>query len=50
MTVDQGVNRFFVLSFENEKDREAHTAYFLPKLEIKDCKIMIDRKTFLIKQ
>ena len=32
----QGVNRLFVLSFENNDDRRAHTRYFLPKLEIKD--------------
>ena len=35
--VDQGVNRLFV----NEKDREAHTEYFLPKVEIKYCNIMV---------
>ena len=27
------VNRFFVISFENNDDRTAHTEYFLPKLE-----------------
>ena len=35
--VDQGVNKLFV----NEKDREAHTEYFLPKVEIKYCNIMV---------
>ena len=31
----QGVNRFFVLSFENENDRISHSNYYLPKVEIK---------------
>ena len=26
----QGVNRLFVLSFENEEDRTVHTKYYLP--------------------
>ena len=38
----QGVNRLFVSLFENEEDRNAHTAYYLPKIEIKDQSIMID--------
>ena len=32
----QGVNRIFVLWFENRTDRELHIEYFLPKVEIKD--------------
>ena len=44
----QGVNRLFVLSFENESDRKVHTRYYLPKVEIKDDIVMIDGKTFLI--
>ena len=35
-------NRIFVLSFENKDDREAHRGYFLPKVEINDCNVMID--------
>ena len=42
----QGVNRFFLLSFENNADRKAGTGYFLPKLEIKDCNVMIDGQNF----
>ena len=38
----QGVNRFFVLSFENNAHRTRHTGYFLAKVEIKDYKGMID--------
>ena len=42
----QGVNRLFVLSFESENDRTPHSAYYLPKVEIKDYNIMIDGKSF----
>ena len=40
----QGVNRLFVLSFENEDDRTSHSTYYLPKVEIKDYNVMIDAK------
>ena len=40
----QGVNRLFVLSFENENDRTSHSNYYLPKVEIKDYSVMIDGK------
>ena len=42
----QGVNRFFVLSFENENDGTSHSSYYLPKEEIKDYNVMIDGKNF----
>ena len=42
----QGINRLFVLLFENENDREAHTRYYLPKVEIKDCNVMVDGRNF----
>ena len=42
----QGVNRPFVLSFENEKDITVHTKYYLPTVEIKDYKVMINGKIF----
>ena len=42
----QGVNRLFVLLFENEVDRKVHTGYYLPKAEIKDYIVMIDAKNF----
>ena len=38
----QGVNRLFVLSFENKNDRTLHSIYYLPKVEIKDYNVMID--------
>ena len=41
----QGVNRLFVLSFENEDDRRSNSNHYLPKVEIKDYMMV---KTFLI--
>ena len=40
----QGVNRLFVLLFDNENDRRGHTRYYLPKVEIKGNSVMIDGK------
>ena len=40
----QGVNRLFVLSFENENDRTSHSTYYHPKVQIKDYTDMIDGK------
>ena len=42
----QGVNRRFVLSFENEDDRISHSPYYLPKVDIKDYNVMIDDRNF----
>ena len=42
----QGPDRLFVLLFENEDDRKVHTGYYLSEVEIKDCNVMIDGKTF----
>ena len=44
----QGVNRLFVLSFENEGDRKVHTSS--KEVEIKNYNVMIDGKFFLIGQ
>ena len=38
----QGVNRLFVLSFENENDRRSHSTHYFLKVEIKDYNVMID--------
>ena len=38
----QELNRLYNSSFENRTDREVHIGYFLPKVEIKDCNVMID--------
>ena len=40
----QGVNRLFILSFENENDRTSRSTDYLPKVEIKDYNVMIDGK------
>ena len=45
----QGVNRLFVLPFENEDDRISHSTQYLPKVEIKDYNIMIDGRNFFDK-
>ena len=37
----QGVNKFFILLFENRADRTVHTGYYIPKVEIKDYNIII---------
>ena len=42
----QGVNRLFVLTFENENGRTSHSTYYLPKVEIKDYNVMIDGSNF----
>ena len=42
----QGVNRFFVLSFENNDDRQVHTGYYLLKVGIKDYNVITDGKNF----
>ena len=40
----QGVNRLFVLAFENDEQRTSNKRYYLPNTEIKDYKVMIDGK------
>ena len=40
------VNRLFVLSFETEEDRTSFSKYYVPKVEIKDCNVIIDGKPF----
>ena len=41
-----GVNRLFVLAFENGNHRTIHDRYYLPKVEIKDYNIMINGENF----
>ena len=38
----QGINRFFVLEFENDTQRTSHSDYYLPNVEIKNYNIMIN--------
>ena len=42
----QGVNRLFVLSFENKTDITVHTKCYLPIVEIKDHNVMINGQNF----
>ena len=44
----QGVNRLFVLSFENNTYSTVHTKYYLPTAERKNCNVMIDGRNLLI--
>ena len=38
----QGVNRLFVLAFENDTQRISHSGYYLPDVEIKKYNVMIN--------
>ena len=38
----QGVNRLFILAFEDDAQRIVHTVYYLPNVEIKDYNVMIN--------
>ena len=42
----QGVNRIFVLAFENDAQRTSNKRYYLPNVEIKDYNVEIDGKNF----
>ena len=42
----QGVNRLFVLAFENDNDRTSNDEYYLRTVEIKDYNIMINGENF----
>ena len=38
----QGVNRPFILSFQNTDDRTSYMRYYVPLVEIKDYNVVID--------
>ena len=42
----QGVNRIFILGFENDTQRTSFSGYYLPNVEIKDYNIMINGENF----
>ena len=42
----QGVNRLFVLSFENEEDRRSYKKYYLLTVETKNYNVMSDGINF----
>ena len=46
----QGVNRHFVLAFENDTQRTSHSGYYLPNLEIKNYNVMINAENFFDQQ
>ena len=42
----QGINRPFVLAFENDAQRITNRRYYIPNVETKDYNVMIDGKNF----
>ena len=42
----QGVNRLFVLAFEDDLQRTSIKKYYLPNVEMKDYNVLIDVKNF----
>ena len=46
----QGVNRLFVLVFEDDAQRTCNNRYHIPNVEIKDYNVIIDGKIFSINQ
>ena len=42
----QGVNRLFVLAFENDDQRISNKRYYIPNVEIKDYNVTVDGKKF----
>ena len=42
----QGINRLFVLAFENDNHRRSDEQYYLPTVEIKDYNIVINGENF----
>ena len=46
----QGVNRLFVLAFENDTQRTSSKGYYVPNVEIKIMILLLMEKIFLINQ
>ena len=42
----QGVNRLFVLAFENDTQRTLNAGYYLPNVEIKGYNVIINGENF----
>ena len=42
----KGVNRLFVLSFQNNNGRTNYTRYYLPLVEMKDYNVVVDGRRF----
>ena len=52
MLFPQGVNRLFVLDFDNTNngdnkiERDSHRKYLLPRVDITNCNVLIDGRNF----
>ena len=46
----QGINKLFVLAFEDDDQRISNKGYYIPNVELKDYNVMTDGKNFLINQ
>ena len=46
LNLNQGLNRLFVLAFENDTQRISSKGYYLPNVETKDYNIMINGENF----
>ena len=44
----QGINRIFVLAFENDDDRISDDEYYLPTVEIKNYNIVVNGENFFL--
>ena len=42
----QGINRLFVLAFENDTQRTSHSGSYLPNVELNDYNVMINGENF----
>ena len=42
----QGINRLFILGFQNDAQRTSNKRYYIPNVEVKDYNVMIDGKKF----
>ena len=42
----KGVNRLFVLAFENDAQRTSHSGYYLLNIKLKDYNVMINGENF----
>ena len=45
----QGVNRLFILAFENDAQRTSHSGCYLPNVELKDYNVIINGENFFDK-
>ena len=43
----EGINRLFVLAYENDTQRTSGKGYYIPNVEIKNYNVMINGETFL---